>query len=451
MHSLPAQPLRLTISFVTLLQLRPVIRTAHNLQPVNLRFPVHRITQIDVKRILLASLFGVVVLLAWAGLPLDTPYIGYGLASAFVFQVAVRPRRTEIFLVVSAATALFSFNFFVLRHGTVTGLQPSAGCAILGLMSFAILGCKAVWAESAELAQLKSILIPAAAFAFFILASQSSLNLAGLLFPRTMDMYAYAFDGSLGFQPSFMLGQIFKASPTISAVGHITYYGLPIAMALVYAAHLKRQASAPLFIIEVFMAAGLIGYFLYLAFPAAGPAYLVGPSFPDSPLPLATLRQLRLQTIPLPWQISRNAMPSLHMTWALLVWFNCRPFARWIQRLALLFAFITIFDTLGTGEHYLIDLVVAFPFAIAIQALCSRSIGLSSKSRLQTVVGSSFLIAAWLVSLRYATGLFLVTPALPWLCIAATLAITGSWAKLLLQSDQETASKPIVRAAAAGF
>lgn len=42
-------------------------------------------------------------LLAWMGLPFEIPYIGCGLASAFVFQIAVRPYRWEIFGVVARA------------------------------------------------------------------------------------------------------------------------------------------------------------------------------------------------------------------------------------------------------------------------------------------------------------------------------------------------------------
>jgi hypothetical protein len=140
-------------------------------------------------------------------------------------------------------------------------------------------------------------LVPAAGFAFFILASQNLLNLAGLLRPQTLDLYAYAFDGSLGFQPSFLLGQIFKNYASVNQLGHLTYYALPIAMALVYAGHLRRKKN---------------GYLQYLVFPAAGPAYVAGPSFPAAPLSFSTLHQLSLRPVPLPWQIPRNAMPSLH-------------------------------------------------------------------------------------------------------------------------------------------
>ena len=131
------------------------------------------------------------------------------------------------------------------------------------------------------------------------------------------------------------------------------------------------------------MTAGLFGYFLYLIFPAAGPLYLTGRQFPGSPFPFSELRSLLLRghvlrMIPISQDVCRNAMPSLHMTWALLMAFNCKPFPRLVRALAVMYVFATVLGTLGTGEHYLIDLVVAFPFAVAVQALGTHSLPLKS-------------------------------------------------------------------------
>jgi hypothetical protein len=403
-------------------------------------------------RILFATLLGLVVLLAWVGLPFEVPYIGYGLASAFVFQVAVRPRRWEIISVALGGCGLVLFDRLAMHHGRLQGLQLSTCFGMLGLVSFLVLGLKAVWAAGAERDELKSILIPAAGFAFFILASQNSLNLAGLLFPKTLDLYAYAFDGSLGFQPSFLLGQAFRRFALIDAVGHFTYYALPVAMALVYAAHLRRKAVSPLSILGVYFATGLAGYFLYLAFPAAGPAYVAGPSFPNSPLSLIALRQLTLRPVPLPWQIPRNAMPSLHIAWALIVWFNCRPFARWVRTLALVFVLVTVFDTLGTGEHYLIDLVVAFPFAVAMQALCMAAAVREPRQHRFIIGGCTTVVIVWLVLLRYATGFFLLTPVLPWTFVIASTAISAWAASSLMSGDERNmpGNTALARAASTG-
>jgi hypothetical protein len=88
------------------------------------------------------------------------------------------------------------------------------------------MGFRAVWAEADERQQLKSVLIPAAALTFFVFGSQRLLNLDGLLFPNTTDLYPYAFDGSLGFQPSFVMGRLFRDYPGVGTVGRFTYDSL---------------------------------------------------------------------------------------------------------------------------------------------------------------------------------------------------------------------------------
>ena len=59
----------------------------------------------------------------------------------------------------------------------------------------------------------------------------------------------------------------------------------------------------------------------------------------------------------------RNAMPSLHMSWAFLLAIYCRKSVRWAF---LIFAALTAFATVGTGEHYAIDLVAAIPFTALV-------------------------------------------------------------------------------------
>ena len=401
-------------------------------------------------RILVATLFGLFVLLAWIGLPLDVPYIGYGLGSAFVFQIAVRPRRWEILPVVIAGGALVLFDVLTVHHGHFEELRISTCFGLLGLVSFLVLGFRAIWAEAEQRRELKNVLIPAAALTFFILGSQQLLNLGGLIFSHTLDLYAYAFDGSLGLQPSFLLGRLFRDYPAVSLVGHFTYYVLPVPMVLVYAAHLRRRGAAPLFILELFMAAGLLGYFLYLAFPADGPLYVAGPEFPGSPLTLSALRALPLRPVPINWTIPRNAMPSLHLTWALLVWFNCRPFSRPVRALALLFVFITVFDTLGTGEHYLIDLVVALPFAVFIQALCTHWLPLRSPARLTPLVGGAALTLLWLAAVRYGTEVFFLSPVIPWACLAVSTAAALHWMRRVLSvGEAPPASRALAEVATA--
>ncbi len=403
-------------------------------------------------RILIATLFGLLILLAWVGLPFEVEYIGYGLASAFVFQVAVRPRRWEILGSVLGGAALTLFDQFVVHQGTRPDFRISTCLGFLGLVSFLFVGFRAVWAKAEEQQQLKSILIPAAALTFFVFASQRLLNIAGLLFPNTRDLYAYVFDGSLGFQPSFVVGRLFRHFPAVETIGRFTYFSIPLQMALVYAAHVRRKHTPPLFVFELFMASGILGYFLYLMFPATGPAYLACTDFPNFPLFYSALHGLVLRTVPIGLMIPRNAMPSLHVTWALLIWFNCKPLPRLARGLAFALVLVTIFDTLGTGEHYFIDLVVAFPFAVAVQALCTRSLPLRSPLRFAPLVGGATLTLLWPIVLRYGTNVFLWTPFIPWACVISSTALAMFWMKKILsvqQSKPQTAAEN-ARATAAG-
>jgi hypothetical protein len=384
-------------------------------------------------RMITGVLFGMLVLLAWVGLPFDLPFVGFGLASAFIFQVIVRPRWLQLASVMLVACALVLVDSFLLRKGHVHNLL-SISLGMLGLVSFALLGFQTIWAEGEEKQQLKMVLIPAAALTFFTLASQRLLNLGAILSPNTLDLYTYVFDGSLGFQPSFLVGTLFQRVQIVREIGNFTYFALPLGIALVYGGHLKRNRSSPWFVLELFMSAGLLGYFLYLLFPATGPIYVASHSFPNSPVPFS---QISLRAIPVNLQIVRNAMPSLHMAWALLIWYNSKPFSRFVRALAFSYVLITILDTLGTGEHYLIDLVVAVPFSVALQALCTRSIPMRSNARLVPLFGGTVLTIMWLIMLRYCIAVFVIHPFVPWVCIVGSVTLPGWWLARLLAASRE--------------
>src|SRR5262249_35207453 len=117
----------------------------------------------------------------------------------------------------------------------------------------------------------------------------------------------------------------------------------------------------------------------------------------------------------------RNAMPSLHMGWALLSWWYCRGLSWWSKSVALAFLVFTFLATLGTGEHYLIDLVVAFPFALMVLGIFSFSLSWKNRDRLLSVFASLGIILVWLFLLRFANSVFWISPAVPWTLVAATV------------------------------
>jgi hypothetical protein len=93
---------------------------------------------------------------------------------------------------------------------------------------------------------------------------------------------------------------------------------------------------------------GLLVIPLYLLCPAVGPVHAGDP------------------------QATRNCMPSMHLTWALLLAINSTGWSRWI--LGALAALIAV-ATLSTGEHYYPDLVAALPWTWFLMFLTRKIVG----------------------------------------------------------------------------
>jgi hypothetical protein len=121
-----------------------------------------------------------------------------------------------------------------------------------------------------------------------------------------------------------------------------------------------------------------------------------------------------MQTVAIP-DVPRNAIPSLHVAWCLLVVYNSWWYRSWALRTyALISLALTAAATLGLGEHYLIDLIVAAPLSVAIQAGVER--------RWIPAAGNLAIVVAWLVALRMGVG-WHATPVASWIAVGVTLAV----------------------------
>ena len=78
-------------------------------------------------------------------------------------------------------------------------------------------------------------------------------------------------------------------------------------------------------------------------------------------------------TTGIPYSVApRNCLPSMHLTWAALLALNCRkPWLRWTFYV---FAVLTACATIACGEHYLLDLLAAFPYTLFV-LYASQKIG----------------------------------------------------------------------------
>jgi hypothetical protein len=76
----------------------------------------------------------------------------------------------------------------------------------------------------------------------------------------------------------------------------------------------------------------------------------------------------------------------------------------------------------GDGEHYLVNLVVAFPFAVFLQGLCALGLPWNDRARV-TAFGHGLLSTlGWIGALCFAVKSFWILPVLPWTCCVLTVA-----------------------------
>jgi hypothetical protein len=376
---------------------------------------------------ILSLVFLALVLAYTASVPnFDQPFISYALASAVIFLFVAHSSTRAWAAAILAALGFTICQAFFDQGAGAAAPSVSLYAGMLGRGGFLVLGWRAICAPPQESLSLRRILLIPIGIVSFVFASLVALNLTVMAHPRVLDSYLYMFDGSLGFQPSFMLGRLFLRYKPLADVALCAYLGLPFVIGLVCAGYLKY--GSPWRLLGILASAGLLGYFLYFAFPATGPVYVAGASFPGSPHPFATLGQMHAHPITLPFRAPRNAIPSLHMAWALLLWFNCRPLSGISRGLAVIYVVLTVVATLGTGEHYLADLAVAVPFSVAVQALWTRA---QNQARYRVLAGATGLTLAWLIALRYGTNFFLLSPAIPWGCILVSTIASLMLGRLL--------------------
>ena len=298
------------------------------------------------------------------------PIQGLYLLSALVFLLASRPRTRElrVFLVATVAGVwahrawLGSFHF----HGVPFGQSVLVA---LGFGSLSALAFRAATSQRDPEAWgwlHWAVVLPA-----FGMIMDLSLDLTSALHPRAWDPVVLRLDAGLG-QPSFGLGRVIALRPVLSRLFALVYIFLPFAMTAVIAAE-KRRTGSRREVLNVILAAAVGGYLLYNLYSVVGPNPLFGDRYPWGPANLpgaARLVDVSHSVDP------RNCMPSLHVAWMLLLYWHARWLGPALRAGCALWLAGTIVATLALGHHYLVDLVVAFPFAALIDALVSIGEGI---------------------------------------------------------------------------
>lgn len=197
--------------------------------------------------------------------------------------------------------------------------------------------------------------------------SEAAANAMSSIRPLKYDAYLFHFDSIFG-SPSFRIGQLVFAHTWMIVTLALVYGLLPVATVAAFALCLYRdsEAEAAVFV-RALIVMILAGVPIYLLFPASGPVYAF-PSFPALPHAVP-LQPLALSAPP-------NAVPSGHCAAALVIFWFLRKWG-WGRIAGGVFLALTVLATLGSGQHYLFDLLAAVPFtAFALRvAKASSKIG----------------------------------------------------------------------------
>lgn len=375
--------------------------------------------QLLVQSLLTAVVLAVVGMLGFSsqfyGEALCDAFFGMALAGVVIVHQRVGPSWLDAVWTAAGMAVLGIVDFHFLNYAP----KIMAWFSFAGLSSFAILALRSIWSQSRR--KFLYCWIPAAAFVMSDYFASNMLEWTANAHPKTLDLYLLSFDGSLRTQVAFAAGQIYARIPTLHNIALIAYVGLAIPITMIYAGRLVRFKEGAFPAMLAFLVTGPMGILFYNLFPASGPHNLFGANFPFHPFPIADLPRLALAPLAIPGP--RNAMPSLHLAWTLLAWWFSRGLS-WIERtIAFAFLALTAFATMGTGEHFFADLVVAFPFALLICGLCAYQVSWKDSRRVAAILVGLGVTLAWLATLRYGAKLFWTSPIVPWALSAATIAI----------------------------
>lgn len=347
-------------------------------------------------------------------------FFAFALASVVILHLRVRPTLQDIAML-AGSTVFFAFVDFRLLHYAPKFV---AWLSFAGMSSILIMAIRSVWEK--DRSAFKMLLyawVPAVLFVSSDYFASTMLAWTAAAHPKTLDLYLMSFDFSMRIPLAFYAGQMYTLYPWLHNAGLLAYVGLAIPITLVYAGRLARFREKAFPSMLAFLITGPVGVVFYNFFPAGGPRNLLPQAFPFRALSMTDVPRILLEPVAIGG--ARNAMPSLHMAWVLLAWWYSRGLS-WIERtIAMAFVVLTVFSTMGTGEHWFVDLVVALPFALLIQAVCAYSLPWKNDSRVTAFFFGLLGTTSWLVVLRYGSKLFWTSPAVPWALVVATIALVS--------------------------
>jgi hypothetical protein len=283
------------------------------------------------------------------GLPAEAHFLIYGLAGSALIVLVTYPTRATLLALAGGGLLLLLLHPAPL--GQSLSVEPGLPLAYVGLAAVIYVAVRSLRGGTPAGLAIGAVGIPA-----FILLLTPVHTLIISITPRTLDPVLHRLDVAIFGELTFAAGRVLATYPWLQVPAVWSYVALALVGSGIYALALKGRTGRvrPAELLFGWGAAGALGAIGYLLIPAVGPRF-VFPEWPwQMPDPTGTYAT---PLLPIP----RNAMPSLHATWALLICWAAREAAGWVRWLLGPWLALTLLATVGAGGHYLIDLVAALP------------------------------------------------------------------------------------------
>src|SRR5437867_6252556 len=207
-----------------------------------------------------------------------SPTLACFMAGSFVIHMWTRPGRGELLAGLACGAIL---GLIYTRVWRLPNLSVAVLCAsFLGVGSLAVLAIRTLQTAGVQRREKFSTLVAACTLPFVWIVAVLFISLTTTLYPRTYDLYLYAFDATLGFQPSFWTGRLFQAHHALQQACYLAYAALPLNVSFLYGWHRVNRHRLPVNILMLFFATNVAGFLLYYCFPATGPVYVFEKVFP---------------------------------------------------------------------------------------------------------------------------------------------------------------------------
>jgi hypothetical protein len=283
------------------------------------------------------------------GLPAEAHFLIYGLAGSALIVLAVYPSGLTAFVLLSGGCLLLPLNPAPVREAL--SVEPGLPLAYIGLAAVIYTAIRSLREPTPEGFLTGVYGIPA-----FILLLTPVHSLIISVTPHTLDPTLYRIDTAIFGELTFATGRLLANYSWIQVPSRWSYVALALVGSGLYGLALRGRTGTVRSweLLWSWAAAGVIGAIGYLLVPAVGPRFV----FPEWPwhMPAAT-GTYATPLLPVP----RNAMPSLHATWALLICWGAREAPAWVKWLMAPWLVLTLLATVGAGGHYAIDVAAALP------------------------------------------------------------------------------------------